>query len=101
MPRDLDEIHAGFCRLFTHATRIRLLLALERSPCCVGDLVSRLGVRQSAVSQHLALLRVHGLVTGKRKGRQVCYRLTNPKILTAFKIMRREIQRMRRAGTAG
>jgi hypothetical protein len=52
--------------------RARLLEAL-RSPATTTDLARGLGVTPGAVSQHLAVLRDSGLVTGERTGRTVLY----------------------------
>jgi DNA-binding transcriptional ArsR family regulator len=52
--------------------RAELLEAL-RSPATTTDLARALDVTPSAVSQHLAILRENGLVTGERIGRTVLY----------------------------
>jgi DNA-binding transcriptional ArsR family regulator len=41
----------------------------------VNDLTSRFAISQPAVSQHLATLREAGLVSGRRAGRRVYYRV--------------------------
>jgi DNA-binding transcriptional ArsR family regulator len=55
--------------------RAELLEAL-RSPATTTDLAHTLDVTPSAVSQHLAILRENGLVTGERIGRTVLYAIT-------------------------
>ena len=55
--------------------RAQLLEAL-RSPATTVDLARALDVTPSAVSQHLAILRENGLVTGERIGRTVLYLTT-------------------------
>jgi len=55
--------------------RAQLLEAL-RSPATTTDLAAALGVTASAVSQHLAILRESGLITGDRSGRNVFHRTT-------------------------
>lgn len=50
------------------------LMAGERS---VGDLAGRLGVRDSTVSQHLALLRRDGLVAARREGQTIWYSIAS------------------------
>jgi DNA-binding transcriptional ArsR family regulator len=57
------------------ATRVRILDALSRSELCVHDVALRVGISESAVSHQLRLLRALGLVTGRRDGRRVVYRL--------------------------
>src|SRR3990172_3356992 len=68
-PEDLDDAHANLCKVFTHPTRIRILLALEHGPLCVQELADLLDVRQSTLSQHLVPQRSVELVRSQRKGR--------------------------------
>ena len=56
-------------------SRLRMLTRLRHGACSVGDLVEAVGMEQSAVSHQLRLLRVMGLVTGTRQGRNVVYSL--------------------------
>jgi DNA-binding transcriptional ArsR family regulator len=74
MPSD-EQVHLaaeGF-RLLADPTRIKILWALlqgESSVACLADLVS---AAPTAVSQHLAKLRLAGLVRGRREGTFVYY----------------------------
>jgi ArsR family transcriptional regulator len=58
-------------------TRLKLvkLLKRQRDPdaLCVNALAALLGVTQSAVSQHLRVLRATGLVKGERRGYHIHY----------------------------
>ncbi|MGD8344213.1 MAG: metalloregulator ArsR/SmtB family transcription factor [Desulfobacterales bacterium] len=64
-------------------TRLRLVKLLndcppgvcQGGPLCVNALAHRLGVSQSAVSQHLRILRQAGLVRGARRGTFMHYGL--------------------------
>ena len=62
-------------------TRLMLvkLLSRQRVPdaLCVNVLASILGVTQSAVSQHLRILRVIGIVKGERRGYHVHYSINH------------------------
>ena len=64
-------------RTFGNATRLRLMRLLsgrgDSHALCVGALANRLGVSQSAVSQHLRVLRSADLVRGERRGYRVHY----------------------------
>ena len=55
--------------------RIRIIQALKEKPLCVNALARRLGMRQSAVSQHLRVLRSAGLVKSEKRGYWVHYSL--------------------------
>lgn len=71
-----EEQAAVFAAL-ADPTRLRLvkLLCRQRSPdaLCVNALAHFLGVTQSAVSQHLRVLKAIGLVKGERRGYRVHY----------------------------
>ena len=56
-------------------TRVRIVCLLKERALCVNALATRLGVSQSAVSQHLRILRHAGLVIPDKRGYWVHYRL--------------------------
>jgi DNA-binding transcriptional ArsR family regulator len=64
------------------AARIQILLAIGAGETCVCHLEAMLGLRQAALSQHLMTLRQAGIVSGRRHGRYIHYRLRNPSLLT-------------------
>ncbi len=71
----MDKLAELFSALGSE-TRIRLLQELAQRPLCVGMLAMRLGITQSAVSQHLTVLRNAGLVESDKRGSYVHYSLT-------------------------
>ena len=77
---ETEEQAAVFSAL-ADPTRLRLLklLSRQRSPdaLCVNALAGVLGVSQSAVSQHLRVLKAIGLVKGDRRGVHIHY-FVNP-----------------------
>src|SRR5271168_1531677 len=63
-------------KLLSDETRLRILFYLALSPngeLHVTDLCNRLGQSQPAVSHHLALLRVSGLIESRREGKHNFY----------------------------
>ncbi|HWT79834.1 MAG TPA: metalloregulator ArsR/SmtB family transcription factor, partial [Candidatus Methylomirabilis sp.] len=68
-------------KAFADPVRLRLLnlLSGERDEVCVCHLFEALGIPQPTVSRHLAYLRKHGLVVGRKEGLWVHYRLAKPK----------------------
>jgi len=63
-------------KLLSDETRLRILFFLALSPSSelhVTDLCRRLGQSQPAVSHHLALLRVSGLIESRREGKHNFY----------------------------
>ncbi len=75
----MDEIEklADIFKALSDPTRLRLIKSLTRNEgaLCVNALSHMLGVTQSAVSQHLRVLRQAGLVRGERRGNFVHYLL--------------------------
>ncbi len=60
-------------RLLADPTRLRLLWLLGTGEHDVGSLAAAVGAARPAVSQHLAKLRLAGLVTMRRDGRRAVY----------------------------
>ncbi len=58
-------------------TRLGLLLALRSGELCVCDLSSVLDMTMSAISHQLRVLRQQGLVSSRKEGRMVIYRLAD------------------------
>jgi DNA-binding transcriptional ArsR family regulator len=61
--------------------RLKLLSCLGEGPKSVNELIGNCQLSQSAVSQHLQKLREAGLVLTKRRGKEVIYSISNPKVL--------------------
>lgn len=73
--RDIDELAEVFA-LLGEPGRLRLLTSLlEAGELCVCDLAASTGLRESAVSHALRLLRAHRVVSVSRRGRMAYYRL--------------------------
>ncbi|MEU1281786.1 metalloregulator ArsR/SmtB family transcription factor [Streptomyces sp. NPDC005805] len=68
---------AELLALLGDRTRLRLLHALARSEADVTTLTELCGARRPAVSQHLARLRLSGLVATRKEGRRVVYFLAD------------------------
>ena len=60
--------------------RLLLLCQLVDADRSVGELVQALGLTQSVVSQHLALLRREGIVAGQREAQSIRYRIADPRV---------------------
>jgi ArsR family transcriptional regulator, cadmium/lead-responsive transcriptional repressor len=81
------DLAARFFRVLGDPTRLRLLSLLLDAPNgerSVGELVKALHVPQSRVSTHLGCLRWCGLVYARRDGKQVYYRVVDPRVRDLF-----------------
>lgn len=77
---------AGLFKACADPGRLRLLHALLHQEMCVCDLAALLGVSESAVSHQLRLLRNLGLVTNRRDGVVLYYRLVLENLSHLFRL---------------
>lgn len=69
---------ARLLRALANERRLMILCQLTEGERSVGELQPMVGVSQSALSQHLAVLRDEGLVATRRQGQTVWYRIDDP-----------------------
>jgi DNA-binding transcriptional ArsR family regulator len=92
------ELHAEVCKALANPWRLRLIELLREGERPLKELVDETGIPLANVSQHLNMMKAAGVVEVRREGSRSFYRLTNPKILKAFDLMR-EVLRDRLAET--
>ena len=84
--KSIDD-QAALFGVLADPTRLKLLrlLAQQREPnaLCVNALAYQLGVTQSAVSQHLRVLKSTGLVKGERRGYRIHYFINQETLIQA------------------
>ncbi len=87
----LYEIKANLFKGLAHPARIRILELLAAAPqetAAVSYLLAETGLEASHLSQHLATLRKHKVVTSVRTANAVTYRLAHPGIAQLLAIAR-------------
>ena len=72
---------AALLQVIGQESRLQILLAIGEGETCVCHLEAMLGLRQATLSQHLMALREAGVVTDRRAGRYIHYRLRDPALL--------------------
>lgn len=89
---DAEKELARTLKALSDPTRLKLVRLLsergEERALCVGALAHQLGVSQSAVSQHLAVLRAVGLVTDERRGYFVHYQVNRVRLAEGVEALR-------------
>ena len=75
---------AELFRAFSDTSRVRILSALLSQELNVGTLASMVGVSESAVSHHMRGLRQMRMVSGRREGKEVYYRIEDEHIIALF-----------------
>ena len=77
---DQVDLAVEVFRMLADATRVRLLWLLRAGELSVRELTDGVAKPQALVSQHLAKLRMARLVTTRRQGSHVFYRLANDRV---------------------
>ena len=79
--------YAAVGRALADPKRLCVLESLAIGELSVTDLSERVGCQVPNMSQHLAVLRSAGLVTTRREGSTVFYRLADPRVLEAYRLI--------------
>lgn len=76
---------AALLQTIGQESRLQILLAIGESEPCVCHLEATFGWRQAYLSQHLMALRKAGIVVTSRHGRNIHYRLSDPRYLAIIR----------------
>ena len=80
------RLHAQILKTLAQPKRLMIMDCLHSGPMSVGELVEALDLPQANVSQHLAALRAHELVTTRREGNTIRYSLASERIVEACNV---------------
>jgi DNA-binding transcriptional ArsR family regulator len=80
LPQTAEKISTSLAAIAS-PPRVAILLAIGRGEACVCHLEAALGWRQAYISQHLMALRKADILSDRREGRYVYYRLKNASLL--------------------
>jgi ArsR family transcriptional regulator len=87
---DIQELRANaasagaLLKALANPDRLLLLCQLSQGERNVSELEQLLGIQQPTLSQQLAVLRREGLVTTRREGKQIHYRISSPEALAVI-----------------
>lgn len=78
---DLHEVFEAVARYFSvlgEPTRLRILHALCQEERCVNEIIQVTGLAQANASRHLGLMYQAGMLSRRREGTQVFYKVADP-----------------------
>jgi len=78
---------ARLLKALSNERRLMILCQLGDGERAVGELLPNVGLSQSALSQHLAVLREEGLIAGRREGVSILYRIADPAVLKVIAVL--------------
>ena len=81
MSKKNHEVISDLLTSISNPVRVQILLAIGTGEACVCHLESLLGLRQANISQQLMVLREKKIITSRREGKYIYYRLVNPNVL--------------------
>lgn len=76
-PGEKIEAATNGLRAIAHELRLVILCQLLDGPMCVRDIMAATGAGQANVSQHLAKMRMLGLLNCERRGQQIFYSIAD------------------------
>ena len=74
------EVQAEYFRALSHPARIRIVHYLKKGERCVCEIVPYLKEEQSNVSRHLAVLKRAGILSSRKEGVSVYYRVEDENV---------------------
>lgn len=80
---------AAFLKVLGHDGRLAIMCHLGSGSKSVGELEAKVASNQPVVSQHLARLRLEGLVLARREGKTIYYSIHDPKVLELLRLLNR------------
>lgn len=88
MYQQVFRLHTDFLKSLSHPKRLEIIHLLRDQSLSVTDIQNMLDLPQANLSQHLQILREHNVVKFTKKGKQIFYQVTDPKIIIACDLLR-------------
>ena len=86
--KKIYQLHSELCKSLSHPKRLEILNNLRDGEKSVSELLSVTGCSKANLSQHLTILREKKVISSRREGVNIHYRLANPKMIKACDIIR-------------
>jgi len=83
----LTQNKADILKAMAHPTRINILESLREGERCVCEIIELVDTEQSNTSQHLALLKKMGIISSRKDGLRVIYKVNNNEIFSLLDIL--------------
>lgn len=90
--KDRYAVTARIMKAVAQPIRLAILDSLREGERCVYDIAKTVGAQRSNVSRHLSVLTSAGILSSRKDGLQVFYRLETPCILNVFTCVRGVIE---------
>ncbi len=88
MEDQIYRYHAEMCQVFSHPKRLEAINVLRDGEMSVTELAQKLELPIGNLSQHLNMMKDRHILSATKRGNMVYYRITNPKLILCFDMMR-------------
>ncbi len=83
---------ADILKTVAHPARLRIIAILEAGEQPVAYICKQLSAQQPYVSHHLNLMKAKGILSSRRNGSQVLYRVANMNVIEVIHCVRKHSQ---------
>ena len=98
MEEKIFQMHAEICKSMANPTRLRIMNLLREGEKSVEELRGKLKLPKANLSQHLSVLRQRRIVSTRREGLNIYYKVANPKMIKACDLLREVLLEQLREG---
>lgn len=85
---ELNQIQADIFKAIAHPTRIEILNLLKDGERCVCEIFPALDIEQPNVSRHLSVLKKEGILSSRKEGLKVIYRVNDDRVYIILDLAR-------------
>ncbi len=85
---DIYKLHADICKTLANPKRLEIINILCDKEITASQLLERIDISKTNLSQHMSILVEKGVVVSRRVGKNVFYQLSDKEIIKACDIMR-------------
>jgi ArsR family transcriptional regulator, virulence genes transcriptional regulator len=90
-PNYIFELQAEMLSALSNPKRLMILKVLGNGEKTVGEIAVQVGIELTNVSQHLRIMKAHGIVVSRRDGQTVYYRLGAPIFAECCELVRQAL----------
>ncbi len=80
---------ADLLKVLANENRLLILCELGEKPMSVGELLAKLEITQSGISQHLAILKSNGILDYDKKAQTVVYSIKDKRVLKIMQTLKK------------
>ncbi|HBK53098.1 MAG TPA: ArsR family transcriptional regulator [Syntrophomonas wolfei] len=87
MDDKITQKKSDFLKALAHPTRLNILQSLREGERCVCEIIELVDAEQSNTSQHLSILKKKNILTSRKEGLKVIYRIKDDKIFLLLNLL--------------